>query len=454
MRRPSSPEPSMAGRKNAVHEHDYATQQPVAEDTRPLYERRAGLSAANRSDSNSRSRSRDGRSRSPGATPDAREESSSSSFILPGMSGIGLAAYGTSPAAATMHAPPTMAAATATTATASSSSGGLHFPRFGSSHGTTGTGSSAGTGSGSIGSHIRPLSSSSRNRTSSNTRERVSASPKIGGDSGSEGSSWFPNKPGSRPGTSSGASGASGSSWNFFRSSSHNQNQPKHRHTDSFSSIRESPTEYLESPSANSSGAVTPIHATRSGLTTPIAMSGTGLNEAVSKRLRGARLDEQTDIIRSASYTIMETVSTSASLDLGATSARRKGRKATASPAIPQSTSRKADNLVAIAAKSDNTHHSSRLAVAGRSLAKILHIKQGEDSGRREFAYDIVEETGFRVSLGNNKQQEVAAQDTYVTVEETLDLHTSLLNSGFKGAKAMLINDIGWGYDCETSCSC
>lgn len=78
-------------------------------------------------------------------------------------------------------------------------------------------------------------------------------------------------------------------------------------------------------------------------------------------------------------------------------------------------------------------------------MAKIIHVKQGnEDGAEREFAYDIVEETGFRVSLGKKRQE---AED-YVKIEETLDLHSSLMNAGHKRIKTVLINDIGWGYDC------
>lgn len=102
-----------------------------------------------------------------------------------------------------------------------------------------------------------------------------------------------------------------------------------------------------------------------------------------------------------------------------------------------------------MAAKGDNTHYSSRVAVAGRSLAKILHIKQEtEDGAERDFAYDIVEETGFRVSLGSKKKQQDSAASEYVKIEETMDLHSSLLNAGHKGVKTVLISDIGWGYDC------
>ena len=239
-----------------------------------------------------------------------------------------------------------------------------------------------------------------------------------------------------RVSTSSGTSN-SGSSWSFFRSAG--QTAPRHKHSDSFSSIREV-AEPLLSPLPNS-GADTPLVASGSGVTTPLAMPG--VDEEVQRRLRGLRRTaSRRDVQLSASLTISETGSSSGSPgSYSSGPSKRNPRKGSTS-----SEKRNAEGLVAMATKSDNTRKSSKVIVAGRNALKILSVTQ-PDSDDDNFSHDIVDESG--ASRTSRLRQSSTSRSTSVKLEEDVDLQSGLLYTSGKNTKGALINDVGWGYDRE-----
>lgn len=85
-------------------------------------------------------------------------------------------------------------------------------------------------------------------------------------------------------------------------------------------------------------------------------------------------------------------------------------------------------------------------------VLKILSISQphsGSDSGDESYnggsGWSADRERATGSSSGIKLDQR-----SYVQVEEELDLHAGQSYSGAKNSKATLINDVGWGYDCES----
>lgn len=83
---------------------------------------------------------------------------------------------------------------------------------------------------------------------------------------------------------------------------------------------------------------------------------------------------------------------------------------------------------------------------------KILSISKplsGSDSGEDSYAggsgWSADQEGGTSGISGHARQP--------VQIEEEVDLQGGMLYSGPKNSKAALINDVGWGYDCERGLS-
>lgn len=175
-----------------------------------------------------------------------------------------------------------------------------------------------------------------------------------------------------RTGISSGTSNSNSSTWSFFRSSSSAQLAPRaHMHMpDPFSAISEK-AEPLLSPIAGRSGVSTPM--AYDGNVTPV-IQPSGLNEELRRRIAGLRTEgssrSRTRINYSCSFVLSEGNTGQPGTPTGSfMSAKRRGRKGSMSgfSSPDNQPRRRAEGLVAMAARSTNTSESSKVVVAGRS---------------------------------------------------------------------------------------
>lgn len=319
----------------------------------------------NSDDSDEQQQQRDGPSHQAQASEsDFPSLSSLSNF--PSMSGIGLAPQ---PLASSFPKPPSLAAGIYSSSppvtyshAAGPANSSSHIARVGAGTATSSTTTTSAAGH--------------RSRSRLPSRNSEGGSGDFSQDGSGSHSSRKRQSSQERPktGISSGTSNSNSSTWSFFRSSSSAQLAPRtqiSQISDPFSTISEK-AESMLSPVAGRSGLSTPLGYDGGSVTPMIQPSG--LNEELRKRIAGLRNEGRRGIAADVNYTCNYVLSEgSASQNHTPSgsymSAKRRGRKGSVSGFSPPDNQpkRRAEGLVAMAARSTNTRESSKVVVAGRN---------------------------------------------------------------------------------------
>lgn len=178
-----------------------------------------------------------------------------------------------------------------------------------------------------------------------------------------------------KTGVSSGTSNSNSSTWSFFRSaSSAHLAQRATPMSDPFAAISEK-AEPLLSPTIGRSGVSTPM-GYDTGHTTPV-IQPSGLNDELRRRIAGLRSESRSRSRTRINYSCSFVLSEGSAGQPGSSSgsflnaAKRRGRKGSVSSFSNFDTQnqakRRAEGLVAMAARDSNTSESAKVVVAGRS---------------------------------------------------------------------------------------
>lgn len=175
-----------------------------------------------------------------------------------------------------------------------------------------------------------------------------------------------------KTGVSSGTSNSNSSTWSFFRTASSTHLAPRAQLSDPFAAIAER-AEPMLSPITGRSGVSTPL-GYDTGQTTPV-MHPSGLNEELRRRIAGLRNENRSRsrgrVNYSCTYVVSEGSPNQASPPTGSFlhAAKRRGRKGSVSSFsyIENQPKRRAEGLVAMAAREANTSESAKVVIAGRS---------------------------------------------------------------------------------------